>query len=106
MIQEFGTENLPDFLRMRMDRPDQLEEKFELIHAIDSALASDTTTQLPWPSVHVLKGHNHVLRQSGYYEFPIHASSFVEFNNNAFFMFRAFLFQHRSDVFHPTHNRS
>ena len=84
IIQEFGTENLPEFLRLRMDRSDQLEEKFELIHAIDPALGNDTTTQLPWPSVHVLKGHNHVLRQSGYYELPIHASSFVESDGQAY----------------------
>ncbi|MEH6633489.1 MAG: portal protein [Halopseudomonas aestusnigri] len=84
IIQEFGKENLPELLRMRMDRPDQLEEKFELIHAIDPSLSNNTSTQLPWPSVHVLKGQNHVLRQSGYYEFPIHASSFVESDGQAY----------------------
>ncbi|WP_157230830.1 portal protein [Kiloniella laminariae] len=84
MIQEFGEENLPEFLKVRMDKPDILEQKFEIIHAIDTSLADGVATQLPWPSVHVLKGQNHVLRQSGYYEFPIHASSFVESDGHAY----------------------
>ncbi|KKJ78625.1 hypothetical protein WH95_00550 [Kiloniella litopenaei] len=84
IIDEFGLEALPEFLTTRLDKPDLLEEKFEIIHAIDTTLSGDTQTLLPWPSVHVLKGHHHVLRQSGYYEFPIHASSFVESDGEAY----------------------
>ncbi|WP_085905903.1 portal protein [Kiloniella majae] len=78
IITEFGEDNIPLHLKQRMDKPDLLEEKFEIIHAIDASLSGKIKTNFAWPSVHVLKLHHHVLRESGYYEFPIHASSFVE----------------------------
>lgn len=77
IVNEFGSDNLPDNIRSRLDRPETLEQKLTIVHAIDPNL-KDIRSNLPWPSVHVLKGHRKILRQSGYYQFPIHASTFAE----------------------------
>ncbi len=81
---EFGTDNLPAVIKVRLQDSSLLNEKMTVIHAIDQDLKDRVQTPLPWPSVHILKDHAHVLREGGYYNFPIHASSFMGVQRKAY----------------------
>ncbi|WP_343561736.1 portal protein [Kiloniella sp. b19] len=83
LAREYGPEALPATLRARLDQPQSLEERFWVIHAVDPSLKG-VNTKMPYPSVHLLEGYNHVLRESGYYEFPYFPSAFNPIANSAY----------------------
>lgn len=83
LMQEFGVENCPEILRMALQstRSDQLNRRWNVVHAVyprsDSLCESPHQWHMPYASVYWLEdgardsgGQPHVLRESGFEEFP------------------------------------
>lgn len=81
MVREFGQENVPELIRKTLDRPAQTAERWTVMHAVyprnDRAPARLDAKNKPWASVYWCEisnpggsGGAHLLRESGFDEFP------------------------------------
>lgn len=74
-IQEFGNANVSERIRRAADNPNESERTFQFLHCIgpraDYGLPSRGVRNAPYFSLHIEYDTKTVVRESGYYEFPI-----------------------------------
>ena len=87
IILEFGEKVITEELERQMG--DDVNKKFEILHEIRPRLKSEIgrkkgSKAMPYASTHVLKAMKHVLKESGFHEFPCAVPRWTKTNGEKF----------------------
>ena len=73
LVQEYGEEGVPDSVKRAYNSKDE-NKKFECLHCVKRRRNHDVNAvgnlNMPWMSIYILMDQKHVLRVSGFEEFP------------------------------------
>jgi len=73
LVQEYGEEGVPESVLRSYNSKDE-NKKFECLHCVKKRRNHDVNAvgnlNMPWMSVYILMDQKHVLRESGFEEFP------------------------------------
>ena len=73
LVQEYGEEGVPDSVLRAYNSKDE-NKKFECLHCVKRRRNHDVNAvgnlNMPWMSIYILTDQKHVLRESGFEEFP------------------------------------
>ena len=89
IIQQFGEDNVPESIKKAASQANQLNQPFEIIHAIFPREESERRRRkdargMPFASLHILLQENAILGESGYNSFPASLARYTQYTNEVY----------------------